>query len=145
MDLMEAKLKHLELIQRIIDRYVSMSLRLKGWAVALVSAIIALATGEGRVDIALFGLIPVTYLWFLDGNVLLKERGFRNLYNSVRKLEPKDVDFSMHTEGFRGAEPRLLKGLRVASSRTRSGFYFSLFFIIVLVAGYLCENGNAAK
>ncbi len=98
MDLMEGKLKHLELIQRIIDRYVSGSFRLKGWAVAVVSAIIALAAREGRSDIVLIGVIPVLYFWFLDSNFLLKERGFRNLYDFVRKLEPKDIDFSMHTE-----------------------------------------------
>ena len=131
---MEAKLMHLELIQRIIDRYVSGSFRLKGWAVAVVSAIIALAAREGRSDIALIGFIPVLYFWFLDGNFLLKERGFRNLYDFVRKLEPKDVDFSMHTERFRVGEPRLLKGLRVARSKTRFAFYFLLFLIIVVVA-----------
>ena len=117
MDLMEAKLKHLELIQRVVDRYVSGSFRLKGWAVALVSAIIALAAREDRFDIALLGLIPVVYFWCLDGNFLWKERGFRNLYDSVRMLEPKDIDFSMHTERFRADEPRILKGLRVAPSR----------------------------
>lgn len=137
MDLMEAKLKHLELIQRIIDRYDSRSFRLKGWAVAVVSAIIALAAREGRSDVAFIGLIPVLYFWFLDGNFLLKERGFRNLYNFVRKLEPKEIDFSMHTERFRVDEPRLLKGFRVAPSRMLFAFYFPLFLTIFAVAAHL--------
>ncbi len=40
---MEAKLKHLEMIQGVVNRMASNSFQLKGWSVVLVSALFALA------------------------------------------------------------------------------------------------------
>ena len=42
----EAKLKHLEFIQRVIDRLATDSFRMKGWAVVLVSALLVLLARE---------------------------------------------------------------------------------------------------
>ena len=42
----ENKLKHLELIQGIINRMASNSFALKGWAVTLVAGIFALASKD---------------------------------------------------------------------------------------------------
>ena len=48
---MEAKLKHLEFIQGIVNRLATDSFRLKGWTVVLVSAVVVLLARTGRIGI----------------------------------------------------------------------------------------------
>lgn len=43
---MESKLKHLEMIQGVINRMASNSFLLKGWSVTLISALFALAAKD---------------------------------------------------------------------------------------------------
>ena len=49
--MMDEKLKHLELIQGIVNRLATDSFRLKGWTVVLVSALIVLLVREGHMEI----------------------------------------------------------------------------------------------
>ena len=98
---MEAKLKHLEFIQGVVNRLASDSFRLKGWAVVLVAAIFVLLVREGRMELASIGIVPVLLFWGLDGYFLWQERLFRALYDHVRVLKDHEVDFSMETSDFR--------------------------------------------
>ncbi len=43
---MDAKLKHLEFIQGVINRLASASFKMKGWSVVLVSALLVLLAGS---------------------------------------------------------------------------------------------------
>lgn len=99
---MEAKLKHLELRQAVINRMASNSFRLKGWSVVLVSALLVIASGGGNADRAFIGLLPPLVFWGLDGYFLRQERLYRALYDHVRTLEPDKIDFSMDTRPFAG-------------------------------------------
>lgn len=98
---MEPKLKHLEFIQGVVNRFASGSIRLKGWAVLLVAALFVLLAGQGRIELAAIGIVPVLLFWGLDGYFLWQERLFRALYDHVRMLENGEVDFSMQTNAFR--------------------------------------------
>ena len=117
---MEARLKHLEFIQGVIDRLAGNSFRLKGWAVVLVSALLVLLAREGRVELSWVGLVPVLVFWGLDGYFLRQERLFRDLYDHVRALDDADIDFSMETGAFRRT------WLGTVFSRTLSAFYIAL-------------------
>ncbi len=97
--LMEAKLKHLELVQGVVSRMAFNSFMLKGWTVVLVSAVLVL---EGGSRWALVGLVPTLVFWGLDGYFLRQERLYRALYDHVRLLEPDKIDFSMSTSPFKG-------------------------------------------
>lgn len=97
---MESKLKHLELIQGVINRMASNSFRLKEWSVVLVSALLFMAAREDSGVVALIGLVPAVVFWGLDAYFLRQERLFRALYDHVRMLEPHDIDFSMKTDTF---------------------------------------------
>lgn len=92
---MEAKLKHLEMIQGIINRMAANSFLLKGWSLTLVAALIALSAGKTNPLFALVALLPCLVFWGLDGYFLCQERLFRGLYDEVRGKEPEDIDFSM--------------------------------------------------
>ncbi len=89
----EKKLKHLEMIQAVINRLASNSFRVKGWSVVLVTALLALGAQNGSARMALVSLIPVLVFWGLDGYYLSQERLFRALFNCVRAKD--EVDFSM--------------------------------------------------
>lgn len=98
---MEAKGKHLEFIQGVINRLATDSFRLKGWAVVLVSALLVLLAREGRMEFACIGFIPVIIFWGLDGYFLWQERLFRDLYDHVRTLDEVEIDFSMNIGAFK--------------------------------------------
>jgi len=92
---MEAKLKHLEFIQGVINRLATDSFRVKGWSVVLIAALFVLLAREGRVEFALIGFAVVIVFWGLDGYFLWQERLFRALYDHVRSLNLDSIDFSM--------------------------------------------------
>ena len=94
---MENKLKHLELVQGVINRMASNSFALKGWAVTLVAGIFALASKEADKIYFLIAYVPILVFWGMDSYYLLQERWFRSLYEKVRKLNEEDIDFSMDT------------------------------------------------
>ena len=97
---MSLKVKHLELIQGVVNRLATDSFRIKGWAVILVSALLVLLIRENQTDLAGIGFAPVLIFWGLDGYFLRQERLFRDLYDHVRILEEDQVDFSMDTSAF---------------------------------------------
>ena len=120
---MESKLKHLELIQGVINRMASNSFRLKEWSVVLVSAILVLAAREDRGAAALIGLVPAVFFWGLDAHFLRLERLYRALYDRVRMLDPSEVDFSMQVGGFTG---KRLTWTSALCSRTLLAFYLAV-------------------
>ena len=98
---MDKRIKHLEMIQGVINRLATDSFRMKGWTVILVSALLVLLAREGRVEFTWIGIVPVLVFWGLDGYFLRQERLFRDLYDHVRYLDEEAVDFSMNTSMFR--------------------------------------------
>ena len=95
---MENKRKHLEFIQGIINRMAGNLFFLRGWTITLIAALLALfVKGTNSNYIIYFLLVLVLVFWILDGYFLSQERLFRALYNHVRKLDEKEIDFSMNT------------------------------------------------
>lgn len=92
---MENKLKHLDFIQGVINRLSTNSFLLKGWSVVLVSSLFALSAGSSDIKFTLLAYIPALAFWALDGYFLSLERAYRSLYDKVRELDPKEIDFSM--------------------------------------------------
>ena len=96
---MEDKHKHLEFIQAVIARLSRNSLLIKGWSVTLVTVTLVLsAASEKPTLLTALTLIPLIYFWLLDGQLYSKERDFRTVYDRVRKLDEKDIDFLMDNE-----------------------------------------------
>ena len=77
------KLKHLEFIQNVITRMNTNSFQIKGWAITIVSATLALYASTKNECFILVGVFPSLIFWFLDANYLTQERRFRGLYNDV--------------------------------------------------------------
>lgn len=140
---MEKKLKHLEFIQGVVNRLGANSFRVKGWAVVLVSALFVLAARDGRIAFSFISLLPLIFLWALDGYYLWQERLFRALYDRVRILDESNIDFSMDVHPFAGDRPRTRPSAMF--SGTLLIFYVALILTVVLAAGlYLVFNGGAS-
>lgn len=97
-DSWEKKVKHLEMIERIIERMGRNSFQLKGWTVALVTAIIALSTQETNGKTLILSIIPSVAFWLLDSFYLQVERKYRKLYEIIAKKDENEIDFNMDTK-----------------------------------------------
>ena len=105
MDADEKVVRHLEMVQSVIERMARNSFLLKGWAVTLVAASLWLIARSGTSGFSagfLVVLLAVAF-WGLDGYFLRQERLFRKLYDSVRTA--KETDFSMDTRRFSEGVP----------------------------------------
>ena len=126
---MEKKIKHLEMIQTIVNRMASNSFLLKGWCVTLVSALLALASKDSNTKFILVAYFPVMMFWILDSYFLWQERLFRKLYDKVRVTDEGAIDFSMNTSTL---VEQTAPWARVAFSITLVLFYGTMIGAVLL-------------
>ncbi len=93
----EQVVKHIEIVQGIINRLAHNSFLIKGWSMAILAAgVIFIARTEVQTQYFVFAfLAPVIGFWILDGYFLWKERLFREIYKEISKQE--NTDFVMNT------------------------------------------------
>ena len=94
---MENKRAHLGMIQSVINRMAGNSFLIKGWTVTLVAALFALAQKESNPVFMYLAYFPTIVFWLLDGYYLWQERMFRKLFDRIRTVREKEIDFSMDT------------------------------------------------
>jgi hypothetical protein len=127
---MDNKQSHLGMIQGVVNRLSHNSFLLKGWSVVLVSAMFAFAAKDSKMVFIYLAYFPAISFWGLDGYFLRQERLFRALYDHVRKLDEKDIDFSMNTSI---VEPKVAPWAIVTLSKTLLVFHGVIFVSIILV------------
>jgi len=127
---MESKLKHLEFIQGVINRMAGNSFLLKGWSVALTSALFALAAKDANPLFVYLAYFPSATFWALDGYFLRHERLCRKLYAEVAMRQPNEIDFSMNVAEF---EHNIESWLSTCFSPTLRIFHGTVFGVIVLI------------
>ena len=134
--------KHLELIQGVINRLAHDSFLVKGWSMTLLAAgVIFITRGEVRSDCVILAfIVPVFGFWLLDAYFLQHERLFRELYNEIRREET--TDFSMNLARHKGERKGQLKDFkRSVCSCTLNLFYgmeilfIGTVFLISLLTG----------
>ncbi|PIT88977.1 MAG: hypothetical protein COU27_02790 [Candidatus Levybacteria bacterium CG10_big_fil_rev_8_21_14_0_10_36_7] len=128
---MENKRKHLEFIQGAVNRMAGKLFFLKGWTITLITGLFAFFAKDANTDFIFVVYFPVFIFWILDGYFLSQERLFRALYDHVRKLDEKEIDFSMNT----GEYKKDKRNGWVCSmfSRTLLFFYLPLVSVMLLV------------
>jgi hypothetical protein len=127
---MDNKQSHLGMIQRVVNRLSSNSFLLKGWSVVLVSAMFALAAKDSKMIFIYLAYFPAISFWGLDGYFLHQERLFRALYDHVRILDEKNIDFSMNISII---ENKVDSWAAVTRSKTLLVFHGVIVVTIVLV------------
>ncbi|HLD15246.1 MAG TPA: hypothetical protein VJB94_01565 [Candidatus Nanoarchaeia archaeon] len=127
------KVKHLELIQSIINRMATNSFILKGWSVTLVTGIIILSLNNSIKNFIYLGLVPTLIFWGLDAYYLKQERLFRKLYDGVRcnmkGIEPFSLDTRLFNNGFKA-------WLCCFFSFTLLALHFAIVLIILITGDY---------
>ncbi len=96
MDGCDRVIKHLEIIQGVINRLANNSFLIKSWSMTILVAIILFLSRSDSpysVYLVLSFSFPVIGFWVLDGYFLWQERLFRGIYNDVRNKA--DTDFNM--------------------------------------------------
>ncbi|MCB5461555.1 hypothetical protein BCT70_010220 [Vibrio lentus] len=127
---MENKITHLQFIQSVISRMNTNSFLIKGWAITLVAALLALAAdGNAEIFVASYVVSPI--FWFLDGFFISQERKFRKLYDHVRLLDENDIDYSMNTKPYENHKTTWFSGI---FSDTLIFFYLPMIAIVYQVS-----------
>ena len=102
--MMEAKIRHLEMIRAAISEAAGNSLRIKGFAMLLLAGSLALTLREGTGELPLpLGtiLILITIsLMFLDFHYIQQSDLFKILYNEVQERSEDAIDFSMEVDQY---------------------------------------------
>ena len=146
----ENKIKHLEMIEAVIERMAKNSFQLKGWAMTLVAAIIALSTKDADKRFILFSIIPVLGFWILDSYYLQQERKYTELYSQVQIKDEQDIDFSLNISNI---TVKRTSFIRCMFARVEWIFYALILvsiFILVCVLGiitlpHLCNCGGVIQ
>ena len=90
--------QHLSFIQGVITRMNSNSFSMKGWMVAIVSALCAVFAADSNSETAYLYIIAAIVadilFCFLDAYYLKMEKEYRNLYRKVLK-NTTETDFNM--------------------------------------------------
>ncbi len=137
------QLKHLEFIQNVITRMNTNSFQIKGWTVALVSALLAIFASTKNDYFVLAALFPTLVLWFLDAYYLSQERKFRGLYDDVAGIseKPKTIKpFAMRPNLYTGGKYSYWSSF---SSETVGRLYLSIS--VGLAALFVCLRCFIAK
>ena len=116
----EQVIKHLEIIQSIINRLANNSFLIKSWSMTIISVAILFISKNQNYShcIILSFLIPILGFWILDGYFLWQERIFREIYNDVRKQESTNFEMSISDQ------TKKIKWTNSIFSKTLNIFYF---------------------
>ena len=91
----ENEIKHLEMIQSVIERMGQNSFALKGWTMTLIVAICAFSAAGTERKFALVAIVPIIEFWLLDSFYLQKERKYRELFKRVTAHEATSFDMNI--------------------------------------------------
>ncbi len=133
---MENKIKHLEMIEAVIERMGNNSFQLKGWAVGLATIIGGFASQGSDKRFFLIAFIPLFSFWFLDAFYLQMERKYKILYKNVSKKAEKEIDFNMDTKQIKcdEKEANRICFFNCLFSKTERWFYLSLISVVAVLA-----------
>ena len=117
------------------------SFQIKGWAITIVSATLAISVSTKNQCFVLIGLFPTILFWFLDANYLTQEKRFRSLHNDVAGVSeepvvPNPKSFTMNIEPYEETEP-----FRKAFwSDTIAILYLAVLILLIVIFTYLNHN-----
>lgn len=95
--MMENKIKHLEMIEKIIERMAKNSFQLKGWAMTLVAFVGTLSAKDSDKRFFLLAFIPIIVFWLLDSFYVQQERRYKALYREVTETSEDKINFNLNT------------------------------------------------
>lgn len=132
----EQEIKHLEFIQAIINRMNSNSFSIKGWAITIVSALLALYANNSNVAYIFVAIVPSILFWLLDSYYLQQERKFRGLYNDIVNCKKNIACFSMPINEYKGGSYTLWRAFKSKTIAWLYGLTSALLLVLGLMLIY---------
>lgn len=135
------RIAHLTLLQGVVTRMGANSFTLKALAATFGSAGIAImATMQNPSPCyPVAAVIPIVIFWLMDAQYLRLERGYRHLFDRVRRGEEIEP-YSLDAEPFMG---EVVPVLRMAITWSVAWFYLAIFLSFGAVAFLiLCGDLN---
>ena len=131
-ELTDHEIKHLEFIQGVINRMGSNSFQMKGWMLAIVSALLGFYADSGNPRFAAVAILPIVTFWLLDTYYLWQERKFRGLYKDVAKITSNHEikPFAMRPDLYKDGEYSFFDVLT-------SSTIFPLYGLMVVLLGVI--------
>lgn len=131
----ENKIKHLEMIEKIIERMAKNSFQLKAWGMTLVTAVCALGTKEVDKRFIWIAFIPLVGFWLLDAYYVQQERRYKVLYRNVCGKKEEEIDFNLDTRHilFTDEETESVCFFKCLISTCVSLFYGALIIALIIL------------
>ena len=128
---LEKVIKHMEMIQGIVNRLAFNSFLIKGWSITILAAALLFIANVGASPwVVLCFAIPVLVFWGLDGYFLWQERLFRKLYNRVRKKSDTDFAMALDESGFRDWIDTVFSRTLIAFYAMELAFVLATFLVL---------------
>ena len=121
----EKVVKHLEMIQSVVNRLGRNAFMLKGWSMTILVVTVALMAKyeySNNPYIILLLILPIIAFWILDGYFLWHENLFLKVYDEIRCRS--ETNFAMDIEQFK------------SESKCK---WRNAFFSVTLVVFYMTE------
>lgn len=109
----ENQVKHLEMIQGIVDRMNRNSFQIKAVTAVVIAGLFTMYSRVQKTEILYIGIAPVILLWILDSFYLQTERKFLALYKDIVKFPDKTgyVDFDMSIGNYKSTYNTLISAM----------------------------------
>lgn len=132
------QIAHLSMLQGVITRMGANSFTLKALSASFGSAAIAVMATVDRPSpyYAISAVVPIFIFWLMDAQYLRYERGYRKLFDLVRRgehLDPYDLDASPFMSDIQPV-------LRLAISWSVAGFYLAILTGLGIVATLIIKG-----
>ncbi len=132
----EKKLEHLKLIEGIVERMASNSLRLKEWFITITSALVGICLTKSKPQLLLVAGVALLAFWILDAYYLQQERNFRSLYEAIVREEEQTIPTFSLNVGILRIKQSYFKVLLL--SWATIGFY-GASLVVGIIIWYNCD------
>lgn len=105
----EKKIKHIEMIEAIIERMAKNSFQLKGWSMTLIALVGAISAQGSDKRFILLAFIPILGFWILDFFYLQQERKYKQLYKNVAEQDESQIDFNLDADKATGTAEEMAR------------------------------------
>lgn len=136
----EQKIKHLDFMQGIISRLNGNSFVIKGWAITIVSAVLALLASTDNKSFIYITMLPILVFWVLDSFYLQSERKYVVLYEKTIAPNSTIPAFSLNIGADEVANDPRTSYASCFLSRTILSFYLFLLLVALTCTFFITKS-----
>lgn len=142
--------KEIDLVQSCINRMAQNSFMIKGWAFAILAALVALTSDTiSKTALCVVAITIIICLWILDAFFLKTEKMYRKKYDWILAERPKgnrEYLYNLNPTVPKEAVQNTMSWIRTMFTKTLTPFYIPpiiLFVLWIIVLHIDCNTINA--